>query len=198
MWEIDKRIDFCYGHRVHNQQLDPTYSVDACHVCRHLHGHQGELKVHLASNELANSMVTDFKHLNSFKKFVDNALDHRFIIDRNDPMINYIIPGWSELPTNPILDTIDLQNNAFEVDVQKAYEWGYADSQDMHDLLESFVIVNFVPTSENLTAWLCKVANYHLDGLEGVGDRIQVSAVEFWETPKSHVRYTPDTVIHHS
>jgi 6-pyruvoyltetrahydropterin/6-carboxytetrahydropterin synthase len=44
---IDKSFSFCYGHRVHNQRLDTkfTESGDACLACRHLHGHEGLIKV---------------------------------------------------------------------------------------------------------------------------------------------------------
>ena len=68
-WEISKEFDFCYGHRVWSQTLNIDFSLDACLKCRHLHGHQGKVIVYLESNELNNSMVTDFKHLNWFKKF---------------------------------------------------------------------------------------------------------------------------------
>ena len=85
-WIIDKQFDFCYGHRVWSQRLEVEYSLDDCLMCRHLHGHQGKIKVFLESAQLQNGMVTDFKHLNWFKAWLDGVLDHKFILDRSDPL----------------------------------------------------------------------------------------------------------------
>ena len=85
-WVIDKSFDYCYGHRVWSQTLDPKYSLDSCLACRHLHGHQGKVKLFLGANNLKHGMVTDFKHTNIFKKWLDDTLDHKFIIDMNDPL----------------------------------------------------------------------------------------------------------------
>jgi 6-pyruvoyltetrahydropterin/6-carboxytetrahydropterin synthase len=66
-WSIDKQFDFCYGHRVWSQELNAEFSLDSCLACRHLHGHQGKIKIYLESDSLENGMVTDFKNLNWFK-----------------------------------------------------------------------------------------------------------------------------------
>jgi 6-pyruvoyltetrahydropterin/6-carboxytetrahydropterin synthase len=86
IWQISKEFDFCYGHRVWSQQLEPEFSLTGCLACRHLHGHQGKVIVYLQSTELKDGMVTDFHHLNWFKQFLDTTLDHKFIIDINDPL----------------------------------------------------------------------------------------------------------------
>ena len=91
-WKIAKQFDFCYGHRVWSQKLNKEFSLDNRCVCRHLHGHQGKVIVYLEDDELVDGMVTDFKHLNWFKKFLDDTLDHKFIIDKSDPMFNSIVP----------------------------------------------------------------------------------------------------------
>mgnify|MGYP003490605001 CR=1 FL=1 len=82
-WTIDKQFDFCFGHRVWSQDLNTKYSLDGCLACRHLHGHQGKVKLFLGANNLKHGMVTDFKHTNIFKKWLDDTLDHKFIIDMN-------------------------------------------------------------------------------------------------------------------
>jgi 6-pyruvoyltetrahydropterin/6-carboxytetrahydropterin synthase len=52
---------------------------------------------------------------------------------------------------------------------------------------EGLILVDFVPTSENLCKWWHEVANKMLNDLG-----IEVVAVEYWETPKSHCRYQPE------
>ena len=94
-WVIDKQFDFCYGHRVWSQQLTEEFceTGDYCTKCRHLHGHQGELHVFLEGEELERGMVTDFKHLGWLKNFIDDNIDHKFVIDRNDPWFDNIVNG---------------------------------------------------------------------------------------------------------
>lgn len=92
MYKIAKQFDFCYGHRVWSQSLNPIFSLDSCLKCRHLHGHQGTINIFLEAEELKEGMVTDFKHLNWFKKWLDDTLDHKFIMDINDPALGSLFP----------------------------------------------------------------------------------------------------------
>lgn len=184
MYAIDKQFDFCYGHRVHNQVLDAELSVDGKCKCRHLHGHNGKLKIGLASLELERGMVTDFKNLECIKVLVDDILDHKFIIDINDPLFEditgtpkneVIYPEYDIGVINP--DFINLKVDQTERPLKEA----------MRDKLEGFVIVKFVPTSENLCRMFAEVAQKRLSKI--CRDRVSVSYVDFWETPKSHCRY---------
>ncbi|RBQ31039.1 6-pyruvoyl tetrahydrobiopterin synthase [Arcobacter sp. FW59] len=167
MWKISKEFDFCYGHRVWSQTLNVDFSLDACLMCRHLHGHQGKVIVYLEATKLKDGMVTDFKHLNWFKAFLDDVLDHKFIIDINDPLFSTIVPN------------IKKEN-------LKKFDEGYSlvDLTPFRDefleLYESFIIVDFVPTSENLSAWLLKIVQNKMKEIN-----IKVSHIEFLETPKS-------------
>lgn len=86
MWEIAKSFSFCYGHRVWSQKLDPELSVNGSCKCRHYHGHEARVEVGLRASCLANGMVTDFKNLTWLKEFLDTYLDHKFIVDTNDPL----------------------------------------------------------------------------------------------------------------
>ncbi|HKM19062.1 MAG TPA: 6-carboxytetrahydropterin synthase, partial [Aliarcobacter sp.] len=51
---------------------------------------------------------------------------------------------------------------------------------ELLELYESYIIVDFVPTSENISAWLLNIVQNKMDKLN-----IKVSKVEFLETPKS-------------
>ncbi|MEV9528409.1 6-carboxytetrahydropterin synthase [Aliarcobacter butzleri] len=166
-WEISKEFDFCYGHRVWSQTLNIDFSLDACLKCRHLHGHQGKVIVYLESNELNNSMVTDFKHLNWFKAFLDDVLDHKFILDIKDPLFSTLVPNIKKE------DLIKFDEGYFSINLTNF-------KNEELELYESYVVVDFVPTSENLSAWFLKIVQEKMNGLN-----IKVSKIEFLETPKS-------------
>jgi len=176
-WIIDKQFDFCYGHRVWSQSLQKEYSLDDCLMCRHLHGHQGRIKIFLEAERLQNGMVTDFKHLNWFKRWLDGVLDHKFIIDRSDPlffdmMSHYCADGRMDESRffyheqgywTPRLEVVEKEIGA----IREKYE--------------GMVVVDFIPTSENLTAWMLEIVQKKMAPLQ-----IKVHGVQFWETPKSH------------
>ena len=198
-WIIDKQFDFCFGHRVWSQELNTKYSLDGCLACRHLHGHQGKVKLFLGANDLNKGMVTDFKHTNIFKKWLDDVMDHKFVIDINDPLFSNLagdilltpdesLSWYENLMVNynskygyarPDLDHIaDILSKLNIFDAQK---------QAIYEKYEGLIVVNFIPTSERLCQWWYEVANKMLNGLG-----IDVVAVEYWETPKSHCRYQPE------
>jgi 6-pyruvoyltetrahydropterin/6-carboxytetrahydropterin synthase len=170
-WTISKQFDFCYGHRVWSQELNIDFALDDCLMCRHLHGHQAKVLVHLQSDELQNGMVTDFKHLNWFKKFLDDTLDHKFIIDINDPLFDTLLPHYKNkenfhtMPQNYKIANLNIIKDE-PIHIKEMYE--------------GFIIVDFVPTSENLSAWLLKIVD---DKMSQIG--IKVSHIEYFETPKS-------------
>lgn len=192
-WVIDKQFDFCFGHRVWSQQLDTKYSLDGCMSCRHLHGHQGKIKLFLTLNRLENGMVTDFKHTNIFKQWVDDVLDHKFILDVNDPLFGHECPELYRPNRGTILTDLLIRNEEYDFwqpDMSKLVKTYILDldidtDRAIYEKYEGLVFVDFVPTSENLCRWWLEVAEKMLSGLG-----IQVEAVEYWETPKSHCRVT--------
>ncbi|QKF60049.1 6-carboxytetrahydropterin synthase [Aliarcobacter lanthieri] len=167
MWKISKEFDFCYGHRVWSQTLNVDFSLDSCLMCRHLHGHQGKVIVHLEATQLKDGMVTDFKHLNWFKAFLDDVLDHKFIIDIKDPLFSTIVPNIKKE------NLIKFDDGYSIIDLTPF-------KNEFIELYESFIIVDFVPTSENLSAWLLKIVQNKMKEIN-----IKVSHIEFLETPKS-------------
>lgn len=177
-YSIDKIFECCYGHRVYTQVLNSKYSLSSLCKCRHLHGHQMTLKVGLGSDTLNLGMVTDFNHLNCIKKIVDDVLDHHFIMDQNDPLFYNLFPelrGNSKFLTDyKYYKMVNLQ------DFKRNTNY----NNEIYEKLEGLVVVNFIPTSENL----CKFFwNLCTDALEGLG--VKVTYIDFWETPKSHCRY---------
>jgi 6-pyruvoyltetrahydropterin/6-carboxytetrahydropterin synthase len=204
-WNIDKQFDFCYGHRVWNQQLDAKYSLDTCLACRHLHGHQGKIKVHLEAKELNNGMVEDFKSLNWFKQFVDNYFDHKFIFDINDPLLFSDELKWladqtteykfEEVWTPHIWGkqtfytiNFDLLNRLLDDDI-KNKKLTTEQAQAIFEKYEGIVLVEFVPTSENLCKFFLDVVEHYMAELADKKGFI-IKSVEFWETPKSHCEFT--------
>ncbi len=171
MWSIDKSFTFEAGHRVWAQKLDrPDLSIVTECACKHLHGHSYTVKIFLTSGQLDQSqMVTDFKNLGFMKEFLDSKLDHKFILDINDPFFKMITGCDAPLRlTHQFTDLIDFP---------------YPMTSDEIEYRKSFVLVDFVPTSENICRHLKEYAQGRLS------DVAVVSAVELWETAKSHCRY---------
>ena len=183
-WIIGKDFDFCYGHRVWSQTLIAEYSTDTCLKCRHLHGHQGRAIVKLYSQSLTNGMVTDFKHLGWFKKWIDDVLDHKFIMDINDPLLTHEFPEFKKLK-----DTTDMKNY---LDYNSEYSyWTINDNIlskvdfPIREKYEGLVFVNFVPTSENLSKWLFEIVQKKM---RKIG--VETHSVILFETPKSSSEYS--------
>lgn len=179
-WEIDKSFSFEMGHRVWAQELKHRHlSISTDCACKHLHGHSYEIKVFLGANTLDQSqMVTDFKNLNFMKEFVDNVLDHKFMIDVNDPMFEKIT-GWSAASVSGVKNFVNLGDYLRSL----SYEDMTPVLSGPDTIVDSFVLVNFVPTSENICKYLKEYAQ------DKIGNVATVTALELWETKKSHCRY---------
>ncbi len=169
-WKISKAFDFCYGHRVWSQELNKEFSLDPCLKCRHLHGHQAKVVIFLEASTLQNGMVTDFKHLNWFKLFLDEVLDHKFILDINDPLFSTLLPHYKKD------ELIEFKEGYFIPNLTKIKD----EQTHIKEMYESYIIVDFVPTSENISAWFLKIVQEKMKKIN-----ITVSSVEFAETPKS-------------
>lgn len=178
-WSICKSFSFCYGHRVWVQELNSEYSLNGKCKCRGKHGHEGEVVIHLTSNVLNDqSMVFDFVNLNFFKRFLDTELDHKMIYDIHDPSLNHFYPR--------LQDSLELKYYD-----DTGISWSIVNVSKISDLpvcviegYESLVLVDFVPTSENLSKWLFEIVQQKLTGYA------IVEKVEFWETPKSCSTYS--------
>ena len=78
-YKVTTTIDFSYGHRLLNYEGE----------CRHLHGHNGRVEVDIQTEETDyRGMVVDFSDVkNVVKTWIDDNLDHRMILHRDDPLV---------------------------------------------------------------------------------------------------------------
>lgn len=181
-WIIDKTFEFCYGHRVWTQELNGEYAEDLKCACRHLHGHEGKMQVFLTPNregEGVNSldrtgMVTDFRHLEWLKKWINTYIDHQFVIDRKDPLYGQII--GRDVPLIPVYvtGTDFVAGHHIDPDYYKDM------TGPEQEYYEGFMVVDFVPTSERLSAWMAEIASVKMRPLG-----VRVHHIDWWETPKS-------------
>jgi 6-pyruvoyltetrahydropterin/6-carboxytetrahydropterin synthase len=79
MYQVTREIDFCYGHRL----------LDYDGKCKHLHGHNGKALITLNAASLDKlGMVIDFADIKRvIQKWIDDKLDHRMILRRDDPVV---------------------------------------------------------------------------------------------------------------
>ena len=179
MYNITKDFDFCYCHRVYTQNLDKTLSCGAKNKCLALHGHNGIIRVTLGNEILDDrGFVIDFNELNFVKKFIDDNLDHKFIIDMNDPI-------FSVIACDPIREyykdnCVSFKDNQYFKTIDLTSEL----PDNLRELAESFTIMDFIPTSENLSKWLFNIID---DKMKQFG--IKIVSVQFFETPKSNSLY---------
>lgn len=207
-WSIDKQFSFCYGHRVYTQLLNQDYcGEDNKAKCRHLHGHEGLVHVHLQSEKLNDQgMVEDFKHLGWLKLLIDDIVDHKFIIDYRDPMFKKLVNDVfiEKLEQKMLEDNVapyfglDLNNDKFILDYTKEITVPGLDhvigrriilnqidkTSPEYETLEGYLIVDFIPTSENLAKWMYELVDAKMKLLGA-----KVSHVEWFETPKSRSIY---------
>ncbi len=203
---IDKEFHWEAGHRVWSQALDTKYTSrgEGCCACKFRHGHSYKMKVFLeetipGENIKNTGMVLDFKMIGFMKDFVDDVLDHKMLIDINDPLhgedSTWLLDDDGRLDLEGtchkmpegywIPDMTKIINSM--KDFQKRFGGDSIDSPKNQAIIEKYegtVLVPFVPTSENIAGWLLEVAQNKLESLSDV----KVTAIELWETPKSHCR----------
>lgn len=175
---ISNDFEFSYGHRVWTQSLNGEYSSNLKCSCRHIHGHNAKVTVTLTAAQLTDGMVTDFRHLEWLKKFLDTFIDHQFVIDRNDPLYNRLVGSVNlTAVTVPGRDRVV----GYIVDSEEFKKYSAAEQE----MLEGIFVVNFTPTSENLCHWLQGVVQEKMKELG-----VTVSSIVWWESSKSRSEYS--------
>ena len=79
MFTVSEEVTFCYGHRL----------MDYVGRCARIHGHNARVELVLAAKTLdRRGFVMDFGDLEEVaKRFLDETLDHRLLLRRDDPVI---------------------------------------------------------------------------------------------------------------
>lgn len=79
MYTIKKVFEFCYAHRLFGYPGK----------CGNIHGHTAKVEVSCKVKDLpSNGMAIDFQEMKQkIGGWIDENLDHRLILDRNDPAI---------------------------------------------------------------------------------------------------------------
>ena len=217
-WMIDKQFSFCYGHRVWTQELHPEFCEknDTQCKCRHLHGHEGLVHVFLEGTKLERGMVTDFKHLGWLKNFLDDNLDHKFVLDINDPIFCKLLNCTSNKGTideaEGLASGLHFVNGDMYIDV--------IDEDDPTKVFKSLRLVPvYVPGTEKIAGWNLDVSalkdnaerevyeGYFLVNFVPTSENfckwlfdivsakmallgVKVARVDWFETPKSRSSYS--------
>jgi 6-pyruvoyltetrahydropterin/6-carboxytetrahydropterin synthase len=82
VYQISKKISFCYGHRLLNYNGK----------CANLHGHNGLAVITIEAPQLNElGMVMDFGEIKAtVSKWIDTTLDHRMLLHKDDPILPYM------------------------------------------------------------------------------------------------------------
>jgi 6-pyruvoyltetrahydropterin/6-carboxytetrahydropterin synthase len=170
MINIQKSYSFCYGHRVWNQEL----TNNAVCKCVMMHGHTSKIDIKLTAPELLRNMVVDFNELKPFKQWLDETLDHRFLMDIKDPLLD----RWLMM-LGLTLDGFQCFGDYWKVSTINPW-WDDA----MLEMADSLVLIEGVPTSERLVLLV-----------EGVVEGFvkpfgcEVVSVRWWESETSFAEY---------
>lgn len=185
-WIIDKVIgEFDYSHRVWLQELDENLSCGSQCKCRFHHGHRGKVIAYLEASELTgdSEMVIDFNDLKIMTHWIDKVLDHKCILDFNDPLFEDTFYHFldSEGKVKDIFEEFPEGYSKVRPEIYKDMP------SHFQEKYESYVMVNFAPTSENLSKWMYEVLTTKI---KSAG--IKVHKIEWFETPKSRATYYGD------
>jgi len=121
-------------------------------------------------------MVTDFRHLEWLKKWIDTYIDHQFIIDKHDPLYKQLIGDRALVP---VLVPGTEYFAGWNVDLT-----GLEENTPEYEYFEGMFVVEFVPTSEKLSQWIADVVEAKMCKLG-----VSVHHIDWNETPKSRATY---------
>jgi 6-pyruvoyltetrahydropterin/6-carboxytetrahydropterin synthase len=120
-------------------------------------------------------MILDFNELKVIKEFLDGFVDHRFLMDIEDPLLK----SWME-KYGLKMEDLEVNSAGFVFDTKS-----FKDECEI-EFFNSLVILPFVPTSENLALWLFSV----VEGLvhkvnKELNKKVKVVKLRWWESESS-------------
>lgn len=190
MYTVEKTFEFDLAHRIHNQNLDGSFTETSKPVlkCRRLHGHTAQLKVKLGSNKLVDDMVIDYNEMGFVKRMIDDVFDHRTLLSSEDPLYEKVVKNIFKQHTS-LISGISLFNE-FNWHV-RTIDTSSIEDQDIKEFLSAFVIVPFTTSSENIAGWIAEVVKEHVDVYNTRNKTdVKLVSVSYKETPKSEAIYT--------
>lgn len=188
-WVISKEFGFCYSHRVFVQKLREDFcSVgDTMCKCRFPHGHQGLVRIAVEGNELnQQKMLCDFKELGAVRDFLDNYIDHKCLVGRDDPLFYMLVTSYIE-ETNKEIKEVPIFMRGCDTIAAYILDTSELEDQPLKEYLDGIVIIDIVPTSEALAEWIFNLATEKYAQINVV-----VSQVDWEETPKTRATFTKD------
>lgn len=189
MHTVEKTFEFDLAHRIHNQNLDSSFTETDKPVlkCRRLHGHTAQLKIKLGSDKLVDDMVIDYNEMGFVKRMVDDVLDHRTLLSSEDPLYEKVVKNIFKQYTN-LISGISLNEFKWHV---RTIDTSSIEDQDIKEFLSAFVIVPFTTSSENIANWIAEVVKEHVDLYNTRNNTdVKLISVSYKETPKSEAVYT--------
>lgn len=191
-YTIEKTFDgFDVGHRVCNQDLDFCFTDVGNREpkCLRFHGHSAKIKVKLGSDQLIkHGVVVDYNEIGFVKDLIRQLFDHRTMIWSNDPIFKEIYLPLAEKSKLVLFDTEYCTQNF------KAQKFKLDDVEDyVKDLFNSFTVLSFTSTSENISKWLFEVVKTKiLDYNKLNNTNVKVLSVSYLETDHSEATYSEE------
>ena len=211
---IEKQFDAAVAHRVHNQSLCQVMTGEMRkNPCKCYHGHTATFLIGLTSDKLVNDLVLDFNMLKFVKRALDEHYDHRFTLCIDDPLFKFLVlEAYDQLIAhaveNGILsEFVPIEYKLIEdLDGGERYQtWTIVIPDEVRqlddpliELLDSFTIMEFTTSSENLAHWMYNVVVNRLNRvyetttdqyLKKVLAGVKVDHVSYKESPKSIAIY---------
>ena len=189
MHTVEKTFEFDLAHRIHNQNLDSSFTETSKPVlkCRRLHGHTAQLKIKLGADKLVDDMVIDYNEMGFVKRMIDDVLDHRTLLSTEDPLYKKVVKNIFKQYTN-IISEIALNDSEWEAQTINTFS---IEDQDIKEFLSAFVMVPFTTSSENIANWIAEVVKEHVDLYNTRNNtNVKLVSVSYKETPKSEAVYT--------
>lgn len=196
MFTIEKTFTGDLAHRIHTQRLDSDFTEKGTKIlkCRRLHGHTFGLKVKLGSKTLENDMVLDYNELGFVKDMINDILDHRTLIAESDPILEKVLlPVFSDYIKESLLEK---SSEPYPIFIKTPWECSkfnidVIEDQDIKEFLDSFVIVPFTTSSENISRWIFQIVESKIYKFNQIHSTdVKVLSVSYKETPNSEAVYS--------